>query len=100
MGYGSTVAVEEAEENWRDECKKRVRSEAAKHVGARTKTRAEAIDFETELLRQDIEADNDPSGTLASMIIPPKPSKSIPEAQQRAIEAELDDLASSAVKTL
>lgn len=100
MGFGSTVAVEEAEEQWRRDCAKVIKREAAKHVGARTMTREEAIKAETELLRQECEAENDVTRTLETMIVPPKPSKAIKEQQIRAIAAELDEAATAASKTL
>lgn len=62
-------------------------------------TREQAIEAETEALRQEIEADNDVTGTLATMLNPPVPSKPIPAAQARAIGRELRDAAGDAAET-
>jgi len=100
MGYGSTVAVEEAEEEYREACAELIEKGAAKLVGARDMTRRQAIEAETEALRQEIEADNDVTGVLGTMLNPPVPSKPIPAAQARAIGRELRDAAGDAAETL
>lgn len=100
MGYGSTVAVEEAEEVYREACAKLIEEGAAKLVGARDMTRRAAIEAEAEALRQQFEAENDVTGVLETMLNPPVPSKPIPEAQARAIGRELRDVADDAAQTL
>lgn len=99
MGYGSTVAVEEAEDEYRDACAERIENDAAKLVGAGDMTRGQAIEAATESLRQEIEADNDDTGALATMLNPPVPSKPIPAAQAGAIGRELRDAAGDAAET-
>lgn len=100
MGYGSTVAVVEAEEEYREACAVRIKEGAAKLVGARDMTREQAIEAETEALRQEIEADNDVTGVLGTMLNLPVPSKLIPAPQTRAIGRELSDAAGDAAESL
>ena len=99
MGYGSIVAVEEAEEEYREACAEHIEKGAAKLVGARDIARQHAIEAETEALRQEIEADNDVTGTLATMLTPPIPSRRIPPAQVKAIGQELRSAAVDAAET-
>lgn len=89
MGYGSTVAVGEAEEEYREACVEHIEKSAAKLVGVRDIARQQAIEAETEALRQEIEADNDVTGTLAAMLNSPVPNKRIAAAQAITIGQEL-----------
>lgn len=99
MGYGSTVAVEDGEVKYRAACAKRIEIDAAELVAAGDMTREEAIAAATGALRQEIDADGDDTGTLATMLNPPVPSKPVPAAQVRAIGRELRDAAGDAAKT-
>jgi len=100
MSYGSTVAVEEAEEEYREACADLIEKGGAKLVGAHDMTRRQAIEAETEALRQEIEADNDITGVLGTMLNSPVPSKPISKAQERAIGRELHEAAQDAARSL
>lgn len=100
MGRGSNLAVEDGEEQYREEVALRIATDAAELVAARDMDRAEAIHKVTEALRRSNEADEDVTGVLATMNSAPKPSKVASSVQVAAIAQELLDDARDAADTL
>lgn len=93
MGFGSNIAVENAEADYREDCANLIAEKAAGLVAARDMGREEAIQKIVEWLRQEIVADSDETGTMAIENDFPSPSKAMPRRQIVAIAAELLDAA-------
>lgn len=96
MSLGSTVAVEDAQEDYREECADWIAQKAAELVAARDMGRAEAIETAAELLRQENDADADVTGVAAVEIDQVEPSRKALPAQVAAIKADLMDAAREA----
>lgn len=62
MSIGSTLAVELAEADYREECAQFIANKAAQLVAARDMSREDAIQAATEELRQEIDAQGDITG--------------------------------------
>ncbi|MDP1894081.1 MAG: hypothetical protein Q8K87_08110 [Hydrogenophaga sp.] len=99
MGMGSTLAVEDAEEECREQLVNFVASTAAERVGARDLTRPEAIAEAVKHASALSDADNDPTGTLGTLAEAqaPKPSRVVSDAQRKAIAIELIEATRDAV---
>ncbi len=100
MGYGSNGAVEDAEDDCREEKAELIAYKAATLVAAGDMGRAEAIVALAEWLSRENEADDDLSGVLSIENIFPAPSKSMPRSQVIAIASELMDAAREAADSL
>lgn len=102
MSYGSTIAVEDAEDEWREETARAIAMHAAELVAARDMTREAAITAAVEHQRYRQEAERDPTGTVATLdeAQRPQPSRSISERQIRAIADELMEQARDAADSL
>lgn len=100
MGIGSTVAVEKAQEEYREQCAEWIAQKAAELVAARDMGRVEAIEMATDLLRQEIDADSDVTGVAAVQVSHLAPSRTAAPAQIAAIKAELMDAAREAAEEL
>lgn len=100
MSIGSTVAVESAMEQYREDCAKVIAKQAAQLVAARDMSRDDAIQAATEWLRRENEAEGDVTGILAIENEHPSPSKVVPSNQIAAIERDLLDAAREAADTL
>lgn len=98
MGIGSTLAVEEAEDEYRDKCADWIGANAAGLVAPRDMGRADAIKMAADSLRQEIDADTDVTGVAAVQVDHVEPSRSAPPAQVAAIKAELMDAARDAAE--
>ncbi len=96
MSLGSTVAVEEAQEDYREECADWIAQKAAELVAARDMGRTEAIEKATDLLRQENDAEADTTGVAAVEVEQIEPSRKASTAQVAAIKAELMDEAREA----
>ncbi len=96
MSLGSTVAVEEAQEDYREECADWIAHKAAELVAARDMGRTEAIETAANLLRQENDADADMTGVAAVEVDQIEPSRKASTAQVAAIKAELMDEAREA----
>ncbi len=100
MGIGSTIAVEEAEDEFREKRAHLIAQMAAGLVAAHDMGREEAIQKMAEWLRQEGEAEGDETGTMAIENVFPSPSKKIPHHQIVAIASELLDAAREAADDL
>lgn len=100
MTYGSNVAVENTEDACREQNAQLIARIAAELVAARGVGRSKSIDLATEWLRNELEAEADPTGSLAVESSFPRPSKGSPNAQVAAIAAELLDAARDAANGL
>lgn len=100
MSVGSTIAVEEAEDKFREECAHLIAQKAAGLVAAQDMSREEAIQKIAEWLRQEGEAEGDETGTLSIENVFPSPSKAAPPNQVAAITFELLEAAREAADTL
>lgn len=99
MGIGSNLAVEDAEESYRDSCAERI-AEIAAPLVADGMERGDAIAEAAEYLRNESEAEGDPTGVAEVENEYPSPSKKIPRKQVDAIKAELMDAAREAADNL
>ncbi len=100
MGYGSNQAVKDAEDDYKEECALLIARTAAELVAAGDTGRLDAIERATEWLRNEQAADGDPTGVTAVRNKEPLATKDSPEAQIRAIAAELLDDARDAADSL
>jgi len=102
MSYGSNIAVEDAEDEHREETARLIAMHAAELVAARDMTRDAAITAAVEHQRYCQEAERDPTGTVATLdeAQRPQPSRSVSEKQIRAIADELMEQARDAVDEL
>lgn len=102
MSYGSNIAVEDAEDEWREEMALLIARHAAELVAARDMPREAAISAAIEHQRYCQEAERDSTGTVATLdeAQRPQPSRSISEKQIRAIADELMEQARDAVDEL
>ena len=102
MSYGSNIAVEDAEDEYREETARLIAMHAAELVAARDMTRDAAITAAAEHQRYCQEAELDPTGTVATLdeAQRPQPSRSVSEKQIRAIADELMEQARDAVDSL
>ena len=96
MSLGSTVAVADAQEDYREECADWIAQKAAELVASRDMGRAEAIETAAELLRQENDADADVTGVAAVEVDQVEPSRKASPAQVAAIKADLMDAAREA----
>lgn len=94
------MSKDDGMEEFHEACAEEIATRAARLVAARDMPRDEAIQTVTEQLRQEREADGDPTGTLATMIRDVSPSKKSPQSQIDAIKNELMDAARDAAETL
>lgn len=102
MSYGSTIAVEDAQDDWREEMAVLIAKHAAELVAAKDMTREAAISAAVEHQRYCQEAECDPTGTVATLdeAQRPQPSRSVSEKQTRAIADELMEEARDAADEL
>lgn len=100
MGIGSTIAVQEAEDEFREKCAHLIAQKAAGLVAAGDMGRKEAIQKIAEWIRQEGEAEGDETGTLSIENVFPSPSKVAPPNQVAAITFELLEAAREAADTL
>ena len=79
MSYGSNIAVEDAEDEYREETARLIAMHAAELVAARDMTRDAAITAAVEHQRYCQEAERDPTGTVATLdeAQRPQPSRSV-----------------------
>lgn len=100
MGLGSDVAVESAQDDYREECADWIAQKAAELVAARDMGRDAAIKKAAELLREERDADADVTGVVAVEIDPIDPSRKVSPGQVAAIKLELMDAARDAADVL
>lgn len=100
MSYGSNEAVENAEEDHREECASIIATRAAALVAAGDMSRLDAISALQDWLLREKEASTDPSGVLSIENVFPSPSKSASSSQIRAIAFELMDASRDAADCL
>lgn len=100
MGMGSTLAVEEAESVYRENCAQLIARYAAEYVAAGDMDRHTAIQTVTEYLRRERLAMNDETGAQAVENALRPPSKVAPANQITALAYELMDAARAAAETL
>lgn len=93
------MAVEEAEEEYREQMAKFIAETAAERVGARDLSRLDGIAEAAQHAEALSEAENDPTGTLGTLpeAQEPKPSRDVSDAQRKAIAEELMEAARNAV---
>jgi len=97
---GSTLAVQDGEEQCRNENAKIIATEAARLVAAGDMGRPEAINTVANHFRSSSEAMGDETGVCALQNPLPTPSREAPRAQVAAIAAELLPDAQQAAETL
>lgn len=100
MSYGSNEAVENAEDDYRENCVKLIAQNAAQLVAAGDMGRIEAIEVVTNWLRLEGEAEGDMTGVAAIENEFPSPSKVMPRSKVAAIAHELLDAAREAADNL
>lgn len=100
MGFGSNQAVEDAEDDYKEQCALLIAQTAAKLVAAGDTGRRAAIEKATEWLRNEQVADGDPTGVTAVENEEPRASKVSPKVQIDVIAAELLDDARDAADSL
>jgi len=100
MSYGSNEAVEQEEEESREQDAKRIAVDAAELVAAGDMSRSDAVAKVVESLRMAREAEGDETGVLAVEIDSPSPSKVVKSQQVAAIAADLMEAARAAADTL
>jgi hypothetical protein len=100
MSYGSNAAVEDAMGDYREKCAQQIAWYAAELVAARDVGRQEAIKLAAEWLREELTADDDPTGVNAVDNAFPFASKDSKSSQVAAIAAELVEAARDAADSL
>lgn len=100
MSYGANQAVNDAEDNYREECALLIAKKAAALVAAQDMSREDAIEALTKWVRQENEAEDDVTGVLSIENEFPSPSKNVPSNQITAIAAVLLDAAREAADTI
>lgn len=100
MGFGANQAVSDAEDEYKEKCAQLIARTAAELVAAGDSDRVGAIERATEWVRKDQAAAGDVTGVAALENKEPCASKKGPEAQVRAIAAELLDDARAAADSL
>lgn len=100
MGYGSNCAVEDADDEYREQCAQLIAKEAARLVAATDMSRSDAIQSATEWLRRENEAEGDLTQVASIENELPEPSLTAPSKQVNAIALELLDDARDAANTL
>ena len=100
MSYGSREAVEDAEEECREDLATLIANGAAALVAAGDMSREDAIEAVATYYRLDGEADADVTGTVEVENTFPFPSFKAPASQIAAIAAELTDKAQEAANSL
>lgn len=96
MSLGSTIAVADAEDEYRGKCADWIAQKAAELVAARDMKRTEAIEKAVDLLRQENDADADTTGVAAVEVEQIELSRKASPAQVAAIKAELMEEAQEA----
>lgn len=96
----SDLSVEDANDQYKEDCADEIATRAAKLVASRDMGHTEAIQAATEEMRQENAASNDITGVLSTMIDWTNPSKETPQAQINAIKLKLMDAARDAAETL
>lgn len=100
MSYGSNGAVEDAENDYKEQCAQLIAKTAAALVAARDMPRSDAIKAATDWVRQEIEAVGDVTQVASIENEFPEPSLAAPRKQLNAIELALLDAAREAADTL
>lgn len=100
MSYGANEAVEDAEDQYKEECAQLVARVAAEQVASRGCGREEAIEKAIEWLRNEQSAEGDVTGSKGIEIASPAARKSAPGPQVAAIANELLEAARDAVDDL
>lgn len=99
MGMGSTLAVEEAEKNYREQCAQTIAWMSAQYVAAGDMDRHTAVPTVAEEVRRQQREINDETGVEGVNNVLPPPSKVAPANQVTAIMHELMDAAREAAET-
>lgn len=89
MSYGANEAVNDAEDQCREDWADLVAQKAAEIVAARDMKRKGAVDAAASWLRKEHEADSDATGVAETECQEPMPSKKASADQVAAIKAEL-----------
>ncbi|WP_338846654.1 hypothetical protein V8J88_23205 [Massilia sp. W12] len=97
---GSDISLCYANEEYLERCAVEIAGRAAMPVALHKMERMEAIRAATEEIRQENAAHYDVTGVLGTMIDVAPPSKTVSQAQIKAIQEELIDLARDAAETL
>lgn len=102
MGFGSTTAVEDAEDQFRKEVARLIAEHAAELVGAGDLSREAAIQEATEHQRYCQEIERDETGTVATLEEAQrrKPSCKVSPQQVQAIADDLMEMAYDAADSL
>lgn len=98
MSIGSTLAVEDGEDQYREAAANFIAEKAAPLVAAGDMGPNQAIEAVTNFLRS--QSEDDPTGIASIENQLPAPSKNIPDNQIAAIKAKLIDAAQNAADTL
>lgn len=98
MSIGSTLAVADGEDQYREDAANFIAENAAKLVASRDMAPDQAIEAVTNFLR--IQSEDDPTGAASIENQLPTPSKNIPDDQIAAIKAKLIEAAQDAADTL
>lgn len=100
MSYGSNEAVEEAEDEYRENCAQRIAQIAAERVACGDASREDAIKQAAEYILNERAAESDPTGVIAAENTFPHSSKKCPPKQVTAIANELLEDARDAASNL
>jgi hypothetical protein len=100
MSYGSNGAVEDAEDDYKEQCAQLIAETAAKLVAARDMSRSDAIKAATEWVRRENEAEGDLTQVASIENELPEPRLAASLKQVNAIASELLDAAREAADTL
>lgn len=98
MSIGSTLAVEDGEDQYRTDAAKFIAEKAALLVASGDMGPKQAIETVTNFLRS--QSQDDPTGIASIENQLPSPSKSMPDNQVAALEAKLMDAAQIAANSL
>ena len=100
MSYGSNGAVEDAENEYKEQCAQLIAETAARLVATRDMSRSDAIEAATEWVRRENEAEGDLTQVAFIENEFPEPSSAAASKQINAIALELLDDAREAADTL
>lgn len=100
MSIGSTLAVEDAEDQYREDSADFIARHAAALVASGDMGRNEAIETVTDFLRRGNEGQGDITMTESIENRLPTPSKQVQPEQVAAIKKDLEDAARDAADTL
>ena len=98
MSIGSTLAVEDGEDQYRTDAAKFIAEKAAQLVASGDMGPKQAIEAVTNFLRSQSQDDTTGIAPIENQL--PSPSKSMPDNQVAAIQDKLMDAAQNAADTL